>query len=171
MLNYIATFPDLFYICGMKTKQIVDGYDIRFPKSEYLKDISTSIGERRKMFGLTQESLGTMLGMDKSQICKLEKGGNPTVDSIVKVFDAMGCSVKVIVEDNINEEFVVPQLIMSVSSFAKKHSLLISQAYHYLNNLGGIGYFLNNAEALLSLPEDTIIEDLELVCRRRGGLL
>lgn len=107
----------------MKTKHIVDGYDILFPKSEYLRDISTSIGERRKSYGLTQESLGTMLGMDKSQVCKLEKGGNPTVDSIVKVFDAMGCAVKVVVEENINEDSVLPQLIFSVSGFAKKHSL------------------------------------------------
>jgi len=155
----------------MKTKHIVDGYDIRLSKTESLKDVSASIGERRKLFGLTQESLGNMLGMDKSQVCKLEKGGNPTVDSIVKVFDAMGCSVKIVVENNINDEFVVSQLIMTISTFANKHSLEISQAYRYLDRLGGINYFLNNAQAMLVLSAETIIEDLEVVCRRQGGLL
>ena len=41
---------------------------------------------------LTQEELGTLIGVKKSQVSRIEKGNNITFATIAKVFRAMGIS-------------------------------------------------------------------------------
>lgn len=53
----------------------------------------------RKERNLTQEQLGELVGVQKSQISKLERNGkNVTVETILKVFSALKASVKFSVE-------------------------------------------------------------------------
>lgn len=48
---------------------------------------------------LTQEELGKLIGVQKAQISKLEKNAqNITIDTILRVFDALGATIKLSIE-------------------------------------------------------------------------
>lgn len=52
--------------------------------------IGEAIKEARQKKKLTQEQLGMMVGVKKSQISKIESGRNLTLSTIAKVLHAMG---------------------------------------------------------------------------------
>lgn len=63
-----------------------DDYELRLKLMQFGQLIKVV----RKDKGLTQQQLGEMIGVSKSQISKLEKGtSNMTIATIFKVFDAM----------------------------------------------------------------------------------
>ena len=73
-------------------------------RDEYEFDVQIDlIGEMiknvRKERNLTQEELGQLVGVQKSQISKLEKGSkNVTIATILKVFDALKAQIRFKVE-------------------------------------------------------------------------
>ena len=57
--------------------------------------IGGMIKKARQNKNLTQEELGKLIGVQKAQISKLEKSAkNVTIDTIIKVFDALDTKVK-----------------------------------------------------------------------------
>jgi DNA-binding XRE family transcriptional regulator len=76
-------------------------FDLRM---ELLGEMIKSIRKERK---LTQEQLGELIGVQKSQISKLERNTkNVTIETILKVFRALKANVKFSVEMN-DAEFKV----------------------------------------------------------------
>jgi DNA-binding XRE family transcriptional regulator len=73
-------------------------FDLRM---ELLGEMIKSV---RKERNLTQEQLGELIGVQKSQISKLERNTkNVTIETILKVFRALKANVKFIVEMNESE--------------------------------------------------------------------
>ncbi len=73
-------------------------------KMEVLGDMIKSVRKERR---LTQEQLGELIGVQKSQISKLERNTkNVTIETILKVFGALKANVKFSVEMN-DSEFTV----------------------------------------------------------------
>uniref|UniRef100_UPI0040492CC0 helix-turn-helix domain-containing protein n=1 Tax=Flavobacterium sp. TaxID=239 RepID=UPI0040492CC0 len=73
-------------------------FDLRM---EVLGDMIKSVRKERK---LTQEQLGELIGVQKSQISKLERNTkNVTIETILKVFKALKANVKFSVEMNESE--------------------------------------------------------------------
>lgn len=73
-------------------------FELRF---EVLGDMIKSV---RKERNLTQEQLGDLINVQKSQISKLERSAkNVTVETILKVFNALGANVNFSVEMNETE--------------------------------------------------------------------
>jgi DNA-binding XRE family transcriptional regulator len=73
-------------------------------KMEVLGAMIKSVRKERK---LTQEQLGELIGVQKSQISKLERNTkNVTIETILKVFGALKANVKFSVEMN-ESEFTV----------------------------------------------------------------
>lgn len=69
------------------------GFDL---KLDILGEIIRSARKERR---LTQEQLGELIGVQKSQISKLERNGkNVTVETILKVFRALQANIKFSVE-------------------------------------------------------------------------
>ena len=67
-------------------------------KMEVLGDMIKAVRKERK---LTQEQLGELIGVQKSQISKLERNTkNVTIETILKVFKALKANVKFSVEMN-----------------------------------------------------------------------
>ncbi|MEZ4879674.1 MAG: helix-turn-helix transcriptional regulator [Chitinophagales bacterium] len=67
-------------------------------KMELLGEMIKSV---RKERNLTQEQLGNLIGVQKSQISKLERNTkNVTIETILKVFRALKANVKFSVEMN-----------------------------------------------------------------------
>ncbi len=61
--------------------------------------LSEAIKQTRKNNHLTQEELGQLVGVKKSQISKLENNpSNVTFDTIIKVFTALGAKIKFRIE-------------------------------------------------------------------------
>lgn len=76
-------------------------FDLRM---DVLGDMIKSV---RKERNLTQEQLGELIGVHKSQISKLERNTkNVTIETILKVFRALEANVKFSVEMN-ESEFTV----------------------------------------------------------------
>ncbi len=66
-------------------------------RSQYEADINSflmgeAIKKARLAKNLTQEQLGEMIGVKRSQVCRLESGKNLTFGTIARVFKAMGIS-------------------------------------------------------------------------------
>lgn len=60
-----------------------------------LELVGEMIKTARKERNLTQEELGKLVGVQKAQISKLEKGSkNVTIATILKIFDALKAKVK-----------------------------------------------------------------------------
>lgn len=77
-------------------------FDLRM---ELLGEMIKSV---RKERNLTQEQLGELIGVQKSQISKLERSTkNVTIETILKVFKALKAKVKFSVEMNESEFKVV----------------------------------------------------------------
>ncbi|MEN7982698.1 MAG: helix-turn-helix transcriptional regulator [Nanoarchaeota archaeon] len=67
-------------------------------KIEVLGDMIKSVRKERH---LTQEQLGKLVGVQKSQISKLENNTrNVTIETILKVFNAMKTNIKFSIEMN-----------------------------------------------------------------------
>ena len=61
--------------------------------------IGSAIKKTRQERNLTQEELGKLIGVQKSQISRLENNaGNVTMDTLLKVFTALKAKVKFQVE-------------------------------------------------------------------------
>jgi DNA-binding XRE family transcriptional regulator len=70
-------------------------FDLRM---EVLGEMIKSVRKERK---LTQQQLGELIGVQKSQISKLERSAkNVTIDTILKVFSALKANVKFSVQMN-----------------------------------------------------------------------
>ena len=60
-----------------------------------LELIGDMIQEARKQRNMTQQQLGELIGVKKSQISRLENNtGNVTIETILKVFNALEAQVK-----------------------------------------------------------------------------
>lgn len=76
-------------------------FDLRM---ELLGEMIKSVRKERK---LTQEQLGELIGVQKSQISKLERSAkNVTIETILKVFNALKANIKFSVQMN-DSEFTV----------------------------------------------------------------
>ncbi len=66
-------------------------------RNQYEADINAfligeAIKKARQSKNLTQEELGAMIGVKKSQVSRIEKGSNITFATMAKIFRAMGIS-------------------------------------------------------------------------------
>ena len=52
--------------------------------------IGEAIKQARQSKNLTQEELGNLIGVQRAQISRIEKGKNLTLSTIARVFQAMG---------------------------------------------------------------------------------
>ncbi len=77
-------------------------YDLR------MDIIGTMIKDARKKRKMTQEDLGKILGVQKSQISKLENNTKDfRIGTIIRALEALGAKVKLSVELESNEELIV----------------------------------------------------------------
>lgn len=135
-----------------------------------IENIGLMIRNERLRKGLTQEDLGERIGVGKSQISKIENGKGLTIKTVTKVFNALGISASVILQ-NIQtiDKNMVAYIIATINEFAKAHNISIREANNYLIRFKGIDFLTEhyNAEHLLSF--DDSVEDLTQICLNNGG--
>ncbi|HRD06323.1 MAG: helix-turn-helix transcriptional regulator [Saprospiraceae bacterium] len=94
--NRIVTFEEMKdkYL-GKKGTQNRDEYEYELRMDLLGKMIKSTRKKRR----FTQEHLGSLIGVQKSQISKLESSANSaTIDTLVKVFKALNAEINFIVK-------------------------------------------------------------------------
>jgi transcriptional regulator with XRE-family HTH domain len=70
--------------------------------------LGEKIKQIRKGRNLTQEQLGKLIGVQKAQISKLEKGASSaSISTINKVFKALKATVKLQIEFEDESEFIL----------------------------------------------------------------
>ena len=71
----------------------------RFEYELQMDLIGSAIKQTRQERNLTQEELGKLIGVQKSQISRLEKNtGNVTMNTLLRVFTALKAKIKMQVE-------------------------------------------------------------------------
>ena len=61
--------------------------------------------------------------------------------------------------------------VACVNEFANKHNLSAKEAFQYLFQFKGIAFIKENYEVEHTLDFETILEDLEILCKKNGGTL
>ena len=67
-----------------------DKYEQELAEEIQAYHLGEAIKEARLSMNLTQEQLGEMVGVQKSQISRLEKGRRVSIASLARLFKAMG---------------------------------------------------------------------------------
>lgn len=65
----------------------------------------------------------------------------------------------------------IEYVVCCVGAFAMKYRLTNSQSYAYLRRFGGIDFLLDCYMAEHTLSIDNAVEDLQVLCLRKGGKL
>ena len=61
--------------------------------------------------------------------------------------------------------------VACVNEFANKNNLSAKEAFQYLFQFKGIAFIKENYDVEHTLDFETILEDLEILCKKNGGTL
>ena len=61
--------------------------------------------------------------------------------------------------------------VACVNEFANKHNLSAKEAFQYLFQFKSIAFIKENYDVEHTLDFETILEDLEILCKKNGGTL
>lgn len=147
------------YLC---TKEVVMNVDIN--------NIGALIRDERIRRGLTQEELGTKVGVGKAQISKIESGKGLTIKTVTKVLEALNMSATIrLVASRKADKRTIGYVIAVISEFAKAYNMTIREASNYLSRYKGVDFLTEHYEAEHLLSMDDSVQDLARVCYNNGG--
>lgn len=63
----------------------------------------------------------------------------------------------------------IEYVVVCVGEFADRYGLSVDEAYAYLRRFTGIEMLLKHYEIAHTLPMNEIINDLTILCNRKGG--
>lgn len=116
--------------------------------SSRFDEIGTLFLKRRKELGLTQEQVGEMVGVSKSEISKIENGRGLTFSTINKLSDALGVEAIVALEPRKEpSKNVIHFIVMYMGVFARTHKLSRKEACNYLTRNKELKFSIDNCEA------------------------
>lgn len=70
-----------------------DAYEDELKEEIRAYNIGEAIRAARKERNMTQDQLAKIMGVKKAQISRIERGYNPTINTVAKVFHALGMGV------------------------------------------------------------------------------
>lgn len=135
-----------------------------------ISNIGTLIRDERIRRGMTQEELGSKLGVGKAQISKIESGKGLTIKTVTRVLDALNlsASVKFVGSKKIDKR-IIGYVVAVINEFAKRYNLTVREASNYLNRYNGLKFLTEHYEAEHLLSIEDSVEDLARVCYNQGG--
>lgn len=132
--------------------------------------IGAVIRNERLQRGMTQEDLGSLVGVGKAQISKIESGKGLTLKTVTKVFNALGLSASVKLDGGQKvDKRVVGYVVAAINEFAKVYGMTAKEAGIYLLRFKGVDFLTEHYEAEHLLSFDDSVHDLTLVCSKNGG--
>ncbi len=70
-----------------------DAYEAEVREAIQSYHIGEAIKAARKERNMTQDQLAELMGVKKAQVCRIERGGNPTLNTVARAFHALGLAV------------------------------------------------------------------------------
>lgn len=146
---------NICYICNMNTN---------------LKKIGELLHRCRKNKGLTQDEVGTMIGVKKAMVSKVENGLCVNFNTISRIAEAL--EVEPMVElkpmTKANKD-IIDYVMTAIIEFSKRHRLTIREASNYLNRFKGIDFLTEFYDVEHTLSFNDCVDDLTVVCQNNGG--
>lgn len=134
----------------------------------------TKIGKllhlRRKNKGLTQDEVGSMIGVQKAMVSKVENGLSVNFNTINRIAEAL--EVEPVVElkpIKKPDKEIIDYVMTAIIEFAKKYGLTIREASNYLNRFKGIDFLTEFYDVEHTLSFNDCVDDLTVVCQNNGG--
>lgn len=138
--------------------------------SNKIDQIGSLFQKRRKELGLTQEQLGERVGVNKSEISKIENGRSITFSTINKLSEALGVSAEIELKPtSLASTDIIHYIVMSMGMFARQYNLTRKEACNYLARFKGLQFSIDNYETEHQLSLQDCVDDMYAVCKKNGG--
>lgn len=135
-----------------------------------LNKIGTLLHLQRKSKGLTQDEVGSMIGVQKAMVSKIENGLSVNFNTINRIAEVL--EVEPVVElksiKKPNKD-IIDYVMTAIIEFARKHGLTIREASNYLNRFKGIDFLTDFYDVEHTLSFNDCVDDLTVVCQNNGG--
>ncbi len=135
-----------------------------------LTKIGKLLSLRRKNKGLTQDEVGSMIGVQKAMVSKVENGLSVNFNTINRIAEAL--EVEPVVElkpIKKPDKDIIDYVMTAIIEFAKKYGLTIREASNYLNRFKGIDFLTEFYDVEHTLSFNDCVDDLTVVCQNNGG--
>lgn len=135
-----------------------------------LNKIGTLLHLQRKRKGLTQDEVGSMIGVQKAMVSKIENGLSVNFNTINRIAEVL--EVEPVVElKSIKkpDKDIIDYVMTAIIEFARKHGLTIREASNYLNRFKGIDFLTDFYDVEHTLSFNDCVDDLTVVCQNNGG--
>lgn len=135
-----------------------------------LNKIGTLLHLQRKSKGLTQDEVGSMIGVQKAMVSKIENGLSVNFNTINRIAEVL--EVEPVVElKSIKkpDKDIIDYVMTAIIEFARKHGLTIREASNYLNRFKGIDFLTDFYDIEHTLSFNDCVDDLTVVCQNNGG--
>lgn len=135
-----------------------------------LNKIGTLLHLQRKSKGLTQDEVGSMIGVQKAMVSKIENGLSINFNTINRIAEVL--EVEPVVElKSIKkpDKDIIDYVMTAIIEFARKHGLTIREASNYLNRFKGIDFLTDFYDVEHTLSFNDCVDDLTVVCQNNGG--
>ena len=70
-----------------------DAYEAEVREAIQSYHIGEAIKAARQERNMTQDQLAELMGVKKAQVSRIERGANPTINTIIRAFHALGMTV------------------------------------------------------------------------------
>lgn len=135
-----------------------------------LNKIGTLLHLQRKSKGLTQDEVGSMIGVQKAMVSKIENGLSVNFNTINRIAEVL--EVEPVVElKSIKkpDKDIIDYVMTAIIEFARKHGLTIREASNYLNRFKGIDFLTDFYDVEHTLSFNDCVDDLTVICQNNGG--
>ncbi len=138
--------------------------------------LGAKIKSIRRELGITQDELGTRVGLGKSSISKIENGlAHISLEDAVYLLKAMDESLSIQVlgmeEPKEVKERKSQFITVCVLWFSQAYHVTPDQAFRYLTAFKAIDFLEENFSYEQTLSQEEIIDDMTRVCENHGGVL
>lgn len=140
--------------------------------STNLKKIGELLHIQRKNKGLTQEEVGSMIGVQKAMVSKVENGLCVNFNTISRIAEALEVEPMVELKSvKKPDKNIIDYVMTAIIEFAKRYGLTVREASNYLNRFKGIDFLTEFYDVEHTLSFADCVDDLTVVCRNNGGEL
>lgn len=135
-----------------------------------LRKIGELLLLRRKSKGLTQDEVGSMIGVQKAMVSKVENGICVNFNTINRIAEALEVEPMVELKPiKKADKNIIDYVMTAILEFAKRHSLTVREASNYLNRFKGIDFLTEFYDVEHTLSFNDCVDDLTVVCQNNGG--
>lgn len=138
----------------------------------HLKNIGMLLRLQRENNKLTQNEVGSMIGVQKAMVSKVENGRCVSFETINRLANALGVEPMVELRPKKQpDKNVIDYVMTAIIEFAKRHRLTIKEASNYLNRFKGIDFLTEFYDVEHTLSFTDCVDDLTVVCQNNGGAI